>query len=183
MNLEDVEQLSESLRRLVAENADLRKRLGIVSKQYGIASETIFHLKGETALLRAERNEVLEELTRSDAELRALKTQLTEMAQKATELEDKAFPAFEVATAVPREPRTFRLGDPEPLDRETLTLIPATPYYNGELFVLRFGAFNEWQQSTRGPQWWSFIDGIQYTHASWNYWLNNYGPLTEVLEG
>jgi hypothetical protein len=84
----------------------------------------------------------------------------------------------------PVKQRVFNLGDPEPEDRSTIRLQSSKPYANwgvnnGKKFELRFTKAQAWEQ---GPHWWSFIDGNAETYSSsFDYWLETYGPFTEIL--
>ncbi|AXQ65170.1 hypothetical protein SEA_SCHMIDT_49 [Gordonia phage Schmidt] len=85
-----------------------------------------------------------------------------------------------------RKLRTFTLGDAEPDDRESLALEGSK---GGDKVVLRYGRLGNNPNVSgdyRGPEaWWNtHHDGTHIvdwnTHATWGYWLQKYGQLTEV---
>ncbi|MEU2002018.1 hypothetical protein ACH47B_13085 [Rhodococcus sp. NPDC019627] len=83
--------------------------------------------------------------------------------------------AHEILAPKP-EPRVFRVGDPEPEDRDTIAIRSTT----GK--VLRYG-----QHSTKGTSpcptaWWWVNRSHHNTHGTWDYWLDMFGPFTEVVE-
>lgn len=75
--------------------------------------------------------------------------------------------------------RVFNVGDPEPADKETITL---SGYSNvlDEDVLLRFGDYDPTDGSSR-IRWWDVKTGDDNTWARWDNWLEAYEPLTEVL--
>lgn len=86
-------------------------------------------------------------------------------------------------------PRVFNVGDPEPDDRDTIRLVglsnPAKMPYGGRSWVeLKFGQYGTTTTSDDRVSWWCVQGSLHHghnTYASWEYWLEHYGPLTEVL--
>lgn len=73
--------------------------------------------------------------------------------------------------------RVFNVGDPEPADRETIVLRGTGR--DGDV-RLSYGKYGPGIGLTA---WWAMRDDPRYnSHASWSYWLENYGPLIEVAE-
>ncbi len=73
--------------------------------------------------------------------------------------------------------RVFNVGDPEPADKETITLSG-----NGRDGNVRL-EYGDYGPKPHGvSRWWARRnDPSDNTHAAWDYWLSNYGSLTEVL--
>lgn len=73
--------------------------------------------------------------------------------------------------------RVFNVGDPEPADKETITLSG-----NGRDGNVRL-EYGDYGPKPHGvSRWWARRDDpSDNTHAAWDYWLSNYGSLTEVL--
>lgn len=108
--------------------------------QYGIASQKIYELKCENALLR----------------------------EKLNGREDD--PVVTIS-----EPRVFKVGDPDPAElglvvRSSQPLAPA----DTDTFLLEYTYF----KPTDSVEW-NLVDGYSWSH--WHYWVEHYGPLTEVL--
>lgn len=73
--------------------------------------------------------------------------------------------------------RVFTVGDPEPADKETIALSG-----NGRDGNVRL-EYGDYGPKPHGvSRWWARRDDpSDNTHAAWDYWLSNYGSLTEVL--
>lgn len=75
-------------------------------------------------------------------------------------------------------PRVFNVGDPEPEDRDSITL-------RGGIYELTYCEDPTAQPPLRsGMDWWQIdqVETSNSTYAKWDYWLEHHGPLTEVLD-
>lgn len=73
--------------------------------------------------------------------------------------------------------RVFNVGDPEPADKETIAL--SRNGVDGDVRI----EYGDYGPKPHGvSRWWARRnDPSDNTHAAWDYWLSNYGSLTEVL--
>jgi len=75
-------------------------------------------------------------------------------------------------------PRVFNVGDPEPADRDTITL-------RGKSYTLKYCEDPTDQPPLHfGMEWWQIDrdETSNSTFGKWDYWLEHFGPLTEVLD-
>lgn len=83
-------------------------------------------------------------------------------------------------------PRVFKVGDPEPADRDTITLRGSSNGSGGrslgKVLDFKFGNYSRTPEAypTR-REWWQVTES-HHTYDSWEHWLEHYGPLTEVLD-
>lgn len=76
-------------------------------------------------------------------------------------------------------PRVFNVGDPEPEDRDTITLVSDRSYRRwGVPLTIKYGNYGTYGDRT---DWWQMCTANS-TYDSWNNWLAYYGPLTEVMD-
>lgn len=90
----------------------------------------------------------------------------------------------DLAAMIPGVPRVFKVGDPEPADRDTITLRGVAlqnswQFTKGEEVLLKFGDYSVFGYGEN--RWWQ-VTKVKTTYGDWAYWLEHYGPLTEVLD-
>ncbi|MCW2300617.1 hypothetical protein [Rhodococcus erythropolis] len=88
---------------------------------------------------------------------------------------DGEFPATEPAEAA--KPRSFEAGDQEPEDRVTIILRGASR--GGVAAEFRFGRYATTGLHDNPGAWWR-TDQDEPIYAPWDFWLEQFGPLTEV---
>ncbi|MEU2002017.1 hypothetical protein ACH47B_13080 [Rhodococcus sp. NPDC019627] len=90
-----------------------------------------------------------------------------------------------------REPRVFKAGDPEPVDRDGLILegrIIQESFFGvgnhvGEKARIQYLTSYGRTRRTPRAEWWQVNDSEgERTYAAWSYWLEEFGPFTEVME-
>ncbi|MFD6517626.1 hypothetical protein [Rhodococcus sp. NPDC060176] len=85
-------------------------------------------------------------------------------------------------------PRVFNVGDPEPEDRDTITLsgssngAPESNRPARSVLQIKFGNYASDPESYAGRSKWWQVTESHHTYGTWEYWLEHYGPLTEVLD-
>lgn len=75
--------------------------------------------------------------------------------------------------------RVFNVGDPEPADKETITLSGTGP---DGVVKLKYGNFGGYDGLPK-VRWWDV--GARYSQPTWDewdVWLDTFGPLTEVVD-
>lgn len=83
-----------------------------------------------------------------------------------------------------KTPRVFKLGDDDPQELG-LVLRSSKPHYtSSERFTIKYSNPKSQRDYYSLPQWWIgkkvYPNGTR-TKASFNYWMEEYGPFTEVL--
>ncbi|MBT2266400.1 hypothetical protein [Rhodococcus erythropolis] len=83
-------------------------------------------------------------------------------------------------------PRVFNVGDPEPEDRDLITLRGVAlqnswQFVEGEEALLKFGDYSKFGYGGEKGRWCQ-VTKPKTTYGEWDYWLEHFGPLTEVLD-
>lgn len=159
-----VDAVESAVQAITTRYEDLAKKHGLLRKQYGIASRTIHELRGEVALLRAQLKE------QKDAPVHNVTIKNLSVGEiyKGT---------YSDGTTTLINSRVFDAPHIEPSKHITVRSTRPLKGYS-DLFELKF---TEDERDWRGGKWWSFINGERHTWADWSWWVNNYGPFTEVI--
>lgn len=165
-----VDAVESAVQAITTRYEDLAKKHGLLRKQYGVASRTIHELRGEVALLRAQLKEQKDNPVHN----------VTIKNLSVSEISKGTYSDGVTTTLKPNRVKTAHVfGDPTEEPPHGLTLRSTRPLQSySDLFELK----SLHVDGLRNKRWWSFINGKQHTWADWSWWVNNYGPFTEVVD-
>lgn len=158
-----VDAVESAVQAITTRYEDLAKKHGLLKKQYGIASRTIHELRGEVALLRAQ----LKEQKDNPVHNVTIKNLSVSEISKGT---------YSDGATTLINSRVYDSPYTEP--PKHITLRSARPL-EGYYAPFELKCVDDAGKYVK--QWWSFIDGERHTWADWSWWVNNYGPFTEIV--